>query len=184
MTQTPDTTSARQFAPLDASDDRAEHDWFPVGAGKFVALSLCTLGLYELYWSYKQWQRIQKRTGESLRPFWRAFFAPLWNFSLLEKIRDDAQKSSTPVGWSAPLSGTVYFAVSIAWRLPDPWWLISLGAFLPLMPVVGTISALNDRRRATESRNESFSAGNLAVLFLGGVFLLLTILGTLLPTDS
>ena len=32
-------------------------------------------GIYNIYWSYKNWQRIKSRSREDISPFWRAFFA-------------------------------------------------------------------------------------------------------------
>ena len=33
--------------------------YYPVSPGKLIALSVLTLGLYEIYWFYKHWQQIQ-----------------------------------------------------------------------------------------------------------------------------
>jgi len=32
---------------------------FPVATHKFIVLSICTLGIYELYWCYQNWKRIK-----------------------------------------------------------------------------------------------------------------------------
>ena len=64
------------------SDRTTSLPFFPVATHKFLILSICSFSIYELYWCYKNWQRIQDATGESIDPFWRAFFAPLWVFSL------------------------------------------------------------------------------------------------------
>src|SRR5262245_7614259 len=31
---------------------------FPVATHKFIVLSICTFGLYELYWCYQNWKRL------------------------------------------------------------------------------------------------------------------------------
>ena len=48
-----------------------------ISTTKLIVMSLFSLGLYHLYWFYKQWKLARDRTGENLSPFSRAFFAPL-----------------------------------------------------------------------------------------------------------
>ena len=35
--------------------------YFPVSNTKLVLLSVCTLGLYEFYWFYKNWALVKER---------------------------------------------------------------------------------------------------------------------------
>jgi hypothetical protein len=177
-----DTSSARP-AGLDSSKGElvALFPFFPVPTHKFVVLSLCTFGVYDLYWSYKNWQRIRERTGEKISPFWRAFWAPFWGFSLFGRIRDYARAESVNVSWSAGLLGTIYLVLFISWRLPDPWWLISLGSFIPLIAVVQTTHDVNSRVVASEDPNISYSGANIAMIVVGGLVLVLAIIGTFVP---
>ncbi|MGH7577402.1 MAG: hypothetical protein ACREM1_20010 [Longimicrobiales bacterium] len=87
MTYEPAADPTTEHAPLADA-----YPFFPVSTGKFVAMSACTVGLYDLYWFYKNWQRVRDRSGESLSPFWRAFFAPLWSFSLFRRVHQYAQE--------------------------------------------------------------------------------------------
>jgi hypothetical protein len=151
--------------------------FFEVGLGKFVAMSVVTLGLYDLYWAYQQWTRIKARTGESLSPGGRAFFAHLWGFSLFERVRSDASAEGINAGWSSGALGTVYLIMGALWRLPDPWWVVSMLSFLPLIPVVQTISALHDKREPNRDRNSSFSGANVGGLVIGGGVLFLVLIG-------
>jgi hypothetical protein len=98
---------------------------FPVATHKFIVLSICTFGIYELYWCYQNWKRLKTSSGENLSPFWRAFFAPLWGFSLFKRIRAEAVSAGVPVEWNSGVLATFYLVLTITWRLPDPWWLIS-----------------------------------------------------------
>jgi uncharacterized CHY-type Zn-finger protein len=74
--------------------------YFPVSATKFMVLSLCTLGIYQLFWFYRNWKLEKARTGEDMWPFWRAVFSPLFANSLFVRIRDRASEASVPVGFS------------------------------------------------------------------------------------
>jgi hypothetical protein len=162
----------------------AEHEFFQVGVQKFVVLSLCTLGLYELYWCYKNWHRIKARTRETASPFWRGAFAPLWGFSLFRRIHERAIALSATVDWNANALGAGYLLLSACWRLPSPWSLISLGTFIPFIPVLKTVRMLNSRSIAAEGSNESYSGANIATIVFGGIVLILAILGSLLPPGT
>jgi hypothetical protein len=158
--------------------------FFEVGVAKFVAMSLVTFGIYDLYWAYQQWTRIKTRTGENLSPFWRAVFGPLWGSSLLTQLQKDASTHGINATWSAVPLGILYLAINITWRLPDPWWLISLLAFLPLVPAVRTIASTHDRLMPSRDKNVLFSGANWAGLVIGGLLLVLTIIGTFLPEPA
>lgn len=155
--------------------------FFPVTFFKFVTMSIVTLGLYDIYWCYHQWVRVRDRGERDISPFWRAFIAPLWGFSLFPKVSEYARACQEPVSWSPGLLATAFLVLSITWRLPDPWWLVSLLAFVPLMPVVATIEEINRRSGSTEDVNGSFSGENFVGGIIGSLVLLLAIIGTLFP---
>ena len=45
---------------------------------KLVVMSLTTLGLYVLYWFYRNWKTIKLRGHDGIMPFWRAVFPLIW----------------------------------------------------------------------------------------------------------
>jgi hypothetical protein len=147
---------------------------------KFIILSICSFSIYELYWCYQNWWRLKRVSRESLNPFWRAFFAPLWGFSLFGRIRALADSEGVTTNWSAGVLGTFYLLLSVMWRLPDPWWWISFAALVPMVPVQQAAHRVNERYVgvATEARNESYSTGNVATIVIGGLVLVLAIVGS------
>jgi len=60
--------------------------YFPVSVAKLVVMSLVTFGLYEIFWFYKNWQLIKLREHSEIRPFWRAFFAIFYCYTLFKHI--------------------------------------------------------------------------------------------------
>ena len=172
-------TAGMYGPPADLAEERR---YFPVSARKFVVMSLFTLTFYQLYWFYKNWQRIRDRSGENISPFWRAFFSPIWGFNLLKRISDDAQSRKFEVAWSHQTLALAYLVLQVLTvKLPDPWWLIAFAAFIPLIPAVRTIAAMNAAEPAREDLNERFTAGNIAGMIVGGFFLLLVVIGSFLP---
>jgi zinc ribbon protein len=155
--------------------------YFEVSLRKFVVMSIVTWGMYILYWTYRQWILIEARTREGLSPIWRTIFSPLWNFSLFDRVKADAERRHLTVGWSGGLLAVIYLLAGALWRLPDPWWLVSLLAFLPLIPVVRTIGQLHNTLNTDRKRNDRFTRGNIIGIVIGVLFLLLVVLTLIVP---
>ena len=154
---------------------------FPVAPHKLAIMSICTFGLYELYWAYHQWKRIRLNGGESLSPFWRAVFAPLWGFSLFSHVEGIAAGRHVQFGWTGGLLGLLYLVLNISLRLPDPYWLVSFATFVPLVIVQRSMNVLNAAEQAKENPNTSYTAANIVAIAIGGLLVLLTVLGAFMP---
>lgn len=63
--------------------------YFPVSTRKFIVMSVATGGLYELYWSYRNWDYIKRRDGLKIMPFWRAWFTLFFHYDLLKRMKGD-----------------------------------------------------------------------------------------------
>jgi hypothetical protein len=157
---------------------------FAVSLGKLTVMSIVTIGMYDLYWAYKQWDAIQRRENEDLSPLWRAFFAPVWSFSLFPRIQKLAEMHRVPVNWSGGALAVIYLLLCATWRLPDPIWLImSLVTFLPILMVQRTINDLNAAVAPEAPRNGTYSGANIIWIFVGGVMVLLVLVGMLMPSS-
>lgn len=163
-----------------------EYPWFPVTPLKFVVMSLCTLGLYHVYWCYQNWNREASRTREGMMVWARAVFLGLFNFSLFSRIRRSAQEAGTPVGWQPAFLGVVVLVFAGIAQLHGAIALLSLLSFVPYLPVVSTIQKTNQAMSAdvTESLNSRFSGWNIVGIVVGGVIVLLSMVGLLLPGAS
>jgi hypothetical protein len=155
----------------------------PMSVGKLAVMSLFTFGLYQLYWCYRNWYLLKAFRREDVSPFWRAFFAPLFGFSLFRNVRNEAERNGVPVGWSAGGMGLLFFVLAGLNRLPDPYWLVTLLMFVPLLPVQATINELNARSRQPAPVNEKYSAINLLGIGVGGLFLALVAIALAFPAE-
>jgi hypothetical protein len=151
----------------------------PLAIHKLLVLSLFSFGLYEVYWCYRNWSRVRERTGSGISPFWRAFFSPLWGFSLFDEVDDQARAAGVHVGWSPLGLGILFFLLSVLWKLPDPWWLVTHLSCLVLVPVQLTINRMAARRGVRP--DASLQVKHVAVIAIGGILWLLVILGTFFP---
>lgn len=68
-----------------------ESEFYPVALWKLVFLSLFTLGIYINYWMYRNWKAVKARTGKSMMPFWRGFFAYFWMYPLFLVLKKDSE---------------------------------------------------------------------------------------------
>lgn len=156
---------------------------FPVATHKFIILSIFTFTAYSFYWFYQNWKRLKAASQETLSPFWRTAFAPLWGFSLFSRIRAMASEQGMSTDWSPAVLGTGFLALNLAWNLPDPWWWISWAVLLPLIPVQQTAHRMNEiyANSVKESRNETYSPGNVVMIVIGGLILALLIISAVMP---
>lgn len=83
--------------PEQGQPQETRHAYFTVGAVKLSLMSLTTGGLCQLYWFYRNWQIITPRYQTKLSPFWRAFFAPLWAFSMGSRFKEEAETRNIPL---------------------------------------------------------------------------------------
>lgn len=163
--------------------------FFTTSPLKFALMSLCTFGFYELYWFYCNWWLIKGRTGQAIMPFWRAFFALFWVYSLFKHIKTSAIEhniaTTLPIGWLA----FVYFILQLLWQLPDPIWLVSVFSFAILMPA-NTLALKVNQHMATNSdtdtvndnfKNETFTLWNWLGLIVGGILWVLVLIGLFMP---
>jgi hypothetical protein len=175
--EAPDLAPPAAVLPATAADQAGE--LHALALHKLVVLSMCTLGLYQVYWFWRNWKRVAERTGRPMMPFWRAVFAPLWSYSLFDEVREQARRAEIPAGWLPSLMAVAFFLLSAAWRFGGAGMFVSMLSFLPLVPVQATINDLAARRGTKP--DSRLDARHLAVIAAGSVFVVLAIVGTFIP---
>lgn len=146
-----------------------------VALSKLALLSFCTLGFYQLYWFYRNWVRVREHTGRRLLPLVRAFFAPLWSYSLFDEVAEQARGAGVAVGWSAMLLALAFFLVSAAWQLPPVGMIVTLFSFVPLLPVQATINAMAEKRGVRPDAR--IDGRHIAVMAFGMTMLVMAVIG-------
>ena len=151
--------------------------FFAVSPVKLAVLSICTLGLYEVYWFYKQWVLIKERSEPHIIPWGRALFGVIWCYSCLDFIRKDERNLGVePVLAAGPLA-TGWIALSLTWRLPEPYFLIGFLAPLLLVPAQRHVNRINALVAPDHDKNTRFSGWNWLTVVAGGIFVGLIMLG-------
>jgi len=152
-------------------------------AVKLTVMSICTFGLYQLYWFYKNWVQIRATTGTSISPFWRAFFSPLWAYSYFKHVKASANENEVPESLPIGPLAAMYFIAVATTLSPDPYWLLGFLSFAFILPVNSVAIACNSKLLANFENNESFTGWNWAAVVIGGVTFVLSLVGAFLPQD-
>lgn len=156
--------------------------YFSVSPLKLVVMSICTFGVYEIYWYYRHWGYVREREGSDISPFGRAIFAPLFCYSLFSRIRATGRSSNISRSLDAGPLAAGWFVFTIVARLPDPFWLATFLSVLFLVPVQMAANEINSTTSPNYDRNGKFSVWNLAGVIIGGLLFVLMLVGVFLPS--
>lgn len=164
-----------------AGADVAEAPLFAVSLPKLLVLSICTLGLYQIYWAYRQWGAIRRDERSDILPAPRAFFGVIFCWALFTRIEKMGLREKVPDAPPAGFLAVAWIILTLCWRLPDPVWVISMGAPLFVLPIQRYANRINARLAPGHDRNARFGWANIAWLVVGGAVLALAMVGLFLP---
>ena len=179
-----ETINANETPSLSGESDlesTPELYFFTTSTFKLAVMSLCTFGIYELFWFYMNWVLIKERTRQDMRPFWRAFFAPLWAYSCFSHIKNFADDNNMHESLPAAQLAIGYFIVHALWKLPDPYWFVTFFSFVLLIPANSAAENVNRSLISDFKNNDTFSVWNWVGIILGGLLFLLSLIGTFMP---
>jgi hypothetical protein len=159
--------------------DQAPH--FPVSLLKLAVMSICTFGIYEVYWFYKNWNLIKQRERTDIAPFWRAVFGFFFCYQCFSRVREHAKSLGLHQSVSAGHLATGWIITSALWMLPDPYWLLSALAFIFILPVQALANRINSTITPHHDPNRRFTVWNLVGVVVGAIYLILAIIVTFQP---
>jgi len=99
---------------------------YVVGLQKLVVLQIATIGLYSVAWFYLHWKSLKELHQEKIWPFWRAFFCPIFSYSMFKRFIGLGAEIDSPAGMAL-----LVFVSAPLWKLHTPFYL--LGVFTPLI---------------------------------------------------
>lgn len=146
-TDTSDTLHNKQGIPF-----------FHVSINKLIIMSVVTMGLYTLYWFYKQWKEIKIYYQLDIWPIPRAIFALFFTHSLFRYIDGYLDENQREYKWQGSSSATLYVWIIILsfftnyfsenFEMPL-FWIITLMAIslllnlLAIIPIVRAQKVIN-----------------------------------------
>jgi hypothetical protein len=159
---------------------------FSVSLLKLGVLSVTTFGLYDLYWMYQNWKLVKEREGQNLMPFWRAFFAVIWIYPLLKRIRETLVAHKTIAhedDLAAGMFAIAWILIYFLYKLPDPFWCLSSLSFIALIPVQSKVNEMNSVAAPNHPLNSRFTWANWLWIILGGFLTILAVIGSFQPDN-
>ncbi|AYA03912.1 hypothetical protein BEN74_14605 [Acinetobacter sp. WCHAc010034] len=145
-----------------------------ISLNKFIFLSVISFGLYPIWWMFEAWRFFMQKDRLDIMPAARAVFALIFLYRLLDEIKDYAEQRGAACDFSTGFLYGGFLILSLLARLPDPYWLVSVFAFIFLIPA---FQALNHAKRNTHELNiieaRSFSIPQILLIIIGAIFWLL-----------
>jgi hypothetical protein len=182
---------APEAAVADMEQASAQQQLFYVVAKpKFLALFIGTMGIYVIYWFYKNWALLNRKH----RAYWpvaRGIFSIFFAHSLFGEIDKTLRRKQTTrtFSWSPGTLATGYVIFSILMNLCDRLSMKNIGSpitdllgFVLLIPIVLILlraqQAINLAEGDPEGkRNSRITLANVAWLIVGAVLWILVLLG-------
>ena len=151
-----------------------------ISVSKFIILSVLTFGIYEVWWMYKAWKFFKQRDMDDSTPAARAIFWIFFLTPLLEDIKKFAKENNYTKSYPSTKLSIGFFVFTIAARLPDPYWLISIFSFMFLIPAFTAFNHARINSPNIESINQSSFSGKQFILIVIGAICWLLVLSVLL----
>ena len=156
--------------------------FFNVSLRKLAVLSICTMGLYQLYWFYAHWRQVRMSPqGRDFSPARRTVLLFFYIYPLLRRIRALDVRVNGRSRLQAGLLALAYLGFNLLDVLPGLWAFLSMLSFVFLLPAQARANQLNLQLYAggVFDRNESFTVGNWVVIVVGGLLVVLSVVAVL-----
>lgn len=169
-------------------------EYFAIPPKRLALFSILTLGVYEIYWFYKNWDAIKKAEGLKISPLGRAIFAIFYCNSLFKKVLESAkshgyQNSYSP-GWLAMAYILLLLIGKGLGRIDSSdvglnlvWLVIAISSFIPLLSVQKAINFNNEKIKGDTDIKRGFSGGEVILIIIGLIWFLLVLWGSFIPTE-
>jgi hypothetical protein len=173
--------------------------FYVVSGRKLTILFLVTLGLYTVYWFYKNWDRYKDKwpyaseVGTTIWPVPRAVFSVFFVHALFRKIKANAQENAAVAAWRNNLHAWLLVILLLVSSgldraanksIGSPWTdVLSLAILAPLLfQLLKAQEMINiSCNDPAGAGNGSFSKVNYAWIVAGVVLWVLIIIGFFLP---
>jgi len=155
--------------------------FFSASTKKLAIMSLCTFGIYEIFWFYKNWKFLKEKHNFKIRPFWRALFSIFFCYSFFKIVKGYCGQHQVKADYKPWQITVAYIVLTMFNTAPDPIWLLSSLTFIPLLYVQKVINNLRNQLSPDFAINDKFSGWNIVGIIFGLICWALVILGMIFP---
>ena len=157
--------------------------------------SILTLGIYEIYWFYKNWEAVKKHEGLKISPIGRAILTIFYCNSLFKKVLESAKSQGYQTSYSPGWLAITYILLLMIGNAlgraetSDPglnfiWLIIALCPFIPLLSVQKAINFNNKKIIGNSDQKREFSGGEVILIIVGLIWFVLVLIGTFIPNSG
>lgn len=136
-------------------------------------MSVCTFGLYEFYWFYRNWKLEQARTGKILWPGLRASFAPVTAYGFFKSVVATAGEYGVVIKNMNPAVLAAAYAALWILRMGDSTGVTYFLSFIPLLFINRLASGVNSAIVPDYRENSRFTFWNIVTVLVGGAMIVL-----------
>ena len=147
--------------------------FFPVSVRKFLVMSICTFGLYQIYWFYWNWRLLKHREQRRLSAPWRSVLGLIFALPLFRRMAHPAGRHSIALAFACFLTWVVLSLTSYS---SEPWAVVALLSVVPLLPMQVLANRTNAEQAPLHAPNSRIRGWNLLAVAIGGLLVLLTAL--------
>lgn len=177
---------------MDARKQPAFHDtnFYPVSLVKLFLLSFVTLGIYLIYWFYRNWLYIKLKYKSTIMPVARGIFNALWYYPLYLVLVKESQErfgeNRVLIKPLAILFAVLYLAGNIVSNFDHMWILAVIVAPLLLVPLANYINHINEHDGAAYHYNSRWLMRHTTLAFLIVPIIALALAGDMnfIPADK
>lgn len=149
-----------------------------ISSNQFMILSIASLGIYPIWWSYKAWRFFRETEGADVIPAARALFNWIFLSSLLERIKDFSIRNGDRPTFSPGLLHLSYFLLVFSAYLPEPYLLITvLNCVVFIQPLKALNSGKINSQEIAAKEQTSFNTRQWVIIVLGSLLWIFSILG-------
>ncbi|MDR6841182.1 hypothetical protein [Pseudoxanthomonas sacheonensis] len=157
--------------------------FFPVSVTKLAVMSVCTFGLYQIYWFYQNWRLVKSRDQSRISPPWRSVLGLLFCYPLFRRVRSMAQRQAIAMP-SAALLFAAWVVATLLSYLPPPYLLLSFGSVIFMLPIQRAANRINAHVAPQHDPNRRFGALNIVTVLVGGLLAILSVIGAFIESTQ